>query len=103
MTAVLWVVLGLAWLAFAGTMTLWLYLAGRSRRGDTAADMILLGLSPLLTVDFVLSVLGTAAGGWLAVRLDGLGARLVAGIGAAVLLARIALGAAKTWWSRSAE
>jgi len=102
-TAVLWVMLGLAWVAFAGTATLWVYLARRSRRGDTGADMALLALTPLWIVDFVLSVLGAVAGGWLAVRLDGLGARLIAGIGAAVLLARIALGAAQTWWSRRAE
>jgi hypothetical protein len=57
----------------------------------------------VLIVDFLLSVLGAVAGGWLAVRLDGLGARLTAGIGATVLLARIALGAAQTWCSRSAE
>ncbi|WP_206791328.1 hypothetical protein [Amycolatopsis sp. MtRt-6] len=103
MTAALWVVLGLAWVAFAGTATLWLYLARRSRRGDTGADMVMLGLAPLLTVDFLLSVLGAVAGGWLAVRLDGLGPRLIAGIGAAVLLARLVLGVAQTWWSRSAE
>ncbi len=102
-TAALWVVLGLAWVAFAGTATLWLYLARRSRRGDTGADMVMLGLAPLLTVDFLLSVLGAVAGGWLAVRLDGLGPRLIAGIGAAVLLARLVLGVAQTWWSRSAE
>ncbi len=57
----------------------------------------------MLIVDFLLSLLGAVAGGWLAVRLDGLGARLIAGIGAAVLLARIALGATQAWWSRSAE
>ncbi|WP_310994519.1 hypothetical protein [Amycolatopsis sp. CM201R] len=103
MTAVLWVVLGLAWLAFAGTTWLWIHLARQSRRGDTAADMMALSLSPLWAVDFLLAVLGTAAGGWLTVRLDGLGARLTAGIGAAVLLARIALGAVQTWRARSAE
>ncbi|MEU4252941.1 hypothetical protein AB0F15_36630 [Amycolatopsis sp. NPDC026612] len=103
MTAVLWVMLGLAWVSFAGTATLWGYLARRSRRGDTGADMGLLAMTPLWIVDFVLAVLGTVAGGWLAVRLDGLGARLIAGIGAAVLLARLALGAVQSWWSRSAE
>ncbi|WP_410672127.1 hypothetical protein [Amycolatopsis sp. cmx-4-68] len=103
MTAVLWVMLGLAWVAFAGTATLYLYLARRSRRGDTGADMVVLGLTPLWIVDFVLAVLGAVAGGWLAIRLDGLGARLIAGIGAGVLLARIALGAAQTWWARRAE
>jgi hypothetical protein len=102
-TAVLWVMLGLAWVAFAGTATLSLHLVRRSRRGDTGADMVLLALAPLLIVDFLLFVLGGVAGGRLAVRLDGLGARLIAGFGAAVLLARIALGAAQTWWSRSAE
>ncbi len=102
-TAVLWAVLGLGWVAFAGTATLWVYLARRSRRGDPGADMLLLALTPLLIVDFVLSVLGAAAGGWLAIRLDGLGARRIAGIGGAVLLARIALGAAQTWWRRRAE
>jgi len=101
-TAVLWVMLGLAWVAFAGTTTLWVYLARRSRRGDTGADMVLLALAPLLFVDFLLSVLGGVAGGWLTVRLDGLAARLIAGIGTAVLLARIALGAVQTWRSRSA-
>ncbi|NBH08599.1 hypothetical protein [Amycolatopsis sp. SID8362] len=103
MTAVLWVILGLAWVAFAGTFTLTQYLARQSRRGNTGADMALLGLTPLLIVDFLLSVLGGVAGGWLAIRLDGLGARLVAGIGAAVPLARLALGAVQTWRSRSAE
>lgn len=103
MTAVLWVMLGLAWVAFVGTTALWFHLARRSRGGDTGADMALVALTPLWVVDFVLAALGVVAGGWLAVRLDGLGARLVAGIGAAVLLARIALGAAQTWRSRSAE
>ncbi|WP_285484260.1 hypothetical protein [Amycolatopsis sp. NBRC 101858] len=102
MTAVLWVTLGLAWVAFVGTTTLTLHLVRRSRRGDTGAGMVLLALAPLLFVDFVLSVLGGVAGGWLALRLDGLGARLVAGSGAAVLLARIALGAAQAWRSRPA-
>ncbi|MGW3991949.1 hypothetical protein ACWEF6_00525 [Amycolatopsis sp. NPDC004772] len=48
-------------------------------------------------------VLGTVAGGWLTVRLDGLGARLTADIGAAVLLARITLGAMQTWRARPTE
>ena len=47
--------------------------------------------------------MGAVAGGWLVVRLDGLGARLIAGIGGGVLLARVALGAVQTWCSRSAE
>jgi hypothetical protein len=65
--------------------------------------MIAVALSPFFGGAFLLSVPGGLAGIWLATRLDGLGVRLVAGLGGGLLLARVAMAAGGMYWSWRAE